>query len=177
VDPDDLEDAEGEQRGGQAERDLAGAGRSAGEPGGAEDPQRPGGGEYGGASDPAAAGLQAEIQRSGGGDGAAEDTDGDGGIAATRPAVACPWRPVRRILTGSEAEIPRLGETIVRTVTVGSIDTVAAARLHADLVITPRVEQIGLMDWKALPRAAELGRRAAREALEADPELLSRLGD
>jgi predicted acylesterase/phospholipase RssA/CRP-like cAMP-binding protein len=85
-------------------------------------------------------------------------------------------RPVRRILTGSEAEIPRLGETILRTVTVGSIDTVAAARLHSDLVITPQVEQIGLMDWKALPRVVELGRRAAREALEADPELLSRLG-
>jgi len=85
-------------------------------------------------------------------------------------------RPVRRILTGSEADIPRLGETILRTVTVGSIDTVAAARLHSDLVITPQVEQIGLMDWKALPRVVELGRRAAREALEADPELLSRLG-
>jgi NTE family protein len=85
-------------------------------------------------------------------------------------------RPVRRILTGSEAEIPRLGETILRTVTVGSTDTVAAARLHSDLVITPQVEQIGLMDWKALPRVVELGRRAAREALEADPELLSRLG-
>jgi predicted acylesterase/phospholipase RssA/CRP-like cAMP-binding protein len=92
-----------------------------------------------------------------------------------RPAVARLGRPVRRILTGSEAEIPRLGETILRTVTVGSIDTAAAARLHSDLVITPQVEQIGLMDWKALPRVVELGRRAAREALEADPELLSRL--
>jgi predicted acylesterase/phospholipase RssA/CRP-like cAMP-binding protein len=93
-----------------------------------------------------------------------------------RPAVARLERPVRRVLTGSEAEIPRLGETIMRTVTVGSIDTVAAARLHSDLVITPRVEQIGLMDWRALPQVVELGRRAAREALEAEPELLSRLG-
>jgi len=33
-----------------------------------------------------------------------------------------------------------------------------------------------LMDWKALPRVVELGRRAARDALEADPELLSRFG-
>ncbi len=77
---------------------------------------------------------------------------------------------------GSEAEIPRLGETILRTVTVSSIDTVAAARLHSELVITPRVERIGLMDWKALPRAVEVGRQAAREALEANPELLGRLG-
>src|SRR5215831_13521210 len=31
----------------------------------------------------------------------------------------------------------------MRTVTVGSTDIVAAARLHSDLVITPKVEQIG----------------------------------
>jgi predicted acylesterase/phospholipase RssA/CRP-like cAMP-binding protein len=92
-----------------------------------------------------------------------------------RPGMAHLGRPVRRALTGSEAEIPHLGETIVRTVMVGSIDTVAAARLHADLVITPQVEGIGLMDWKALRRVAELGRRAAREALAAHPDLPSRL--
>jgi NTE family protein len=34
----------------------------------------------------------------------------------------------------------------------------------------------GLMDWKAFLRVVELGRRAVRQALEADPELLSRLG-
>ena len=84
-------------------------------------------------------------------------------------------RRIRRILTASEAEIPRLGETIVRTVTVGSSDTVAAARLHADLVITPQVDDVGLMDWKALPRVRELGRQAARDALAAHPELTNRL--
>jgi NTE family protein len=92
-----------------------------------------------------------------------------------RPGMARLRRPVRRALTGREAEIPHLGETIVRTVMVGSIDTVAAARLHADLVITPQVEGIGLMDWKALPRVAELGRRAAQEALATHPEVLSKL--
>jgi predicted acylesterase/phospholipase RssA/CRP-like cAMP-binding protein len=94
---------------------------------------------------------------------------------AERPGLARLARPIRRALTGNEVEIPHLGETIVRTVTVGSSDTVAAARLHADLVITPQVEGIGLMDWKALPRVAELGRRAAREALAAHPDLASRL--
>ena len=93
-----------------------------------------------------------------------------------RRAVTRVGRPVRRILTGSEADIPHLGETMMRAVTVGSTDIAAAARLHSDLVITPKVEQIGLMDWKALPRVVELGRRAARDALEADPELLSRFG-
>lgn len=79
--------------------------------------------------------------------------------------------PTRRLLTGSERPIPHLGETVVRSVTVGSIDTVAAARMHADLVISPRVEGTGLVDWKALPRVVELGRQAAREAL-ADPGAL-----
>jgi NTE family protein len=92
-----------------------------------------------------------------------------------RPRMKRVARRIRRVLTASEAEIPRLGETIVRTVTVGSSDTVAAARLHADLVITPQVDDVGLMDWKALPRVRELGRQAARDALAAHPELTSRL--
>ncbi len=93
-----------------------------------------------------------------------------------RPGLARLGRRLRRALTGSEAEIPRLGETILRTVTVGSIDTIAAARLHADLVIAPPVDGIGLMDWGAIARVRDLGRRAAHEALASDPELPSRLG-
>jgi len=92
-----------------------------------------------------------------------------------RPGVARIAKPARRLLTGSEAELPNLGETLVRTLTVGSVDTVASARLHADLVITPHVDGIGLMEWGAIDRARELGRRAAREALAADPELPARV--
>lgn len=88
-----------------------------------------------------------------------------------RPAFVRAGRPLRRMLTGSETEIPRLSETIVRTVMVGSIDTVTAARLHADLVITPRVDGVGLMDFDALSRVREIGREAARAALEAHPDL------
>jgi NTE family protein len=93
-----------------------------------------------------------------------------------RPGLARVGRGVRRALTGSDTPIPRLGDTIVRTLTVGSVDTLAAARLHADLVITPAVDGIGLMDWKALPRVVELGREAARAALDAHPSLPSELG-
>jgi len=93
-----------------------------------------------------------------------------------RPGVARLGRPLRRALTGSDAEIPRLGETMVRTMTVGSIDTVAAARLHADLVITPRVDGIGLVDWKSLERVRELGRQAASEALHSKSDLSALLG-
>ena len=120
----------------------------------------------------------ATMARSGEGPVVAVDVAGRAGQfkRPQRRIVARLKRPGRRFLTGSEAEIPRLGETIVRTVTVGSIDTAAAARTHADLVISPRTEGIGMMEWKALPRMVELGRQAAREALEADPELPGRLG-
>jgi NTE family protein len=94
---------------------------------------------------------------------------------AQRPNLARVGRPLRRALTGADGDVPRLSETLVRTVTVGSIDTVMAARLHADLVITPRVDGIGLMDWRAMSRVYELGRQAAREALS-DPLLGERLG-
>ncbi len=93
-----------------------------------------------------------------------------------RPRLARLRRPARRLMTGSNAEVPRLGETIVRTVTVGSADTVAAARKHADVVISPRVEGVGLLDWKAFERMREQGRNEARATLESHPELLTRLG-
>jgi predicted acylesterase/phospholipase RssA len=64
----------------------------------------------------------------------------------------------------------------LRTLTVGSIDTVIAARLHADLVITPQVDGVGLMEWSAIARMRELGQEAARKALAADPDLPGRLG-
>jgi len=88
-----------------------------------------------------------------------------------RPRLAKLMHPLRRALTGTEAELPRLGETVMRTVTVGSIDTVAAARRHADLLITPPVDRVGLMDWKRLDEVHEIGRRTAHEALERMREL------
>jgi predicted acylesterase/phospholipase RssA len=73
----------------------------------------------------------------------------------SRPGLARLGRPIRRYLTGTDAEVPRLGETIVRTVTVGSSDTAEAARRHADLVIQPQVEGVGILDWRQLDRVVE----------------------
>ena len=74
-------------------------------------------------------------------------------------------RPLRRALTGGDAALPRLGETLMRTLTLGSEDTADAALRHADLVIAPRVEGVGLLQWDQLPRVRAIGREAAREAL------------
>jgi NTE family protein len=89
-----------------------------------------------------------------------------------RPGVARVARPLRRWLTGEEAQIPRLGETLVRTLAVGSIDTVAAAERHADLVIKPELEGIGMLDWRRLDDAREAGRAATRAALRQAPRQL-----
>src|SRR5947209_1539295 len=93
-----------------------------------------------------------------------------------RPGLERAGRSLRRALTGSEAPIPRLGETIVRTVTAGSIDTVAAARLHADLVITPPADGIGLMGGGGRAGVREVGRVGGREGVKASPGLGGRLG-
>jgi hypothetical protein len=74
-------------------------------------------------------------------------------------------RPIRRFLTGSEAQVPRLGETV----TSGSTDSVARARAHADLVISPEVDHIGLMECQRLADVRETGRRAAHAALAEIP--------
>ena len=95
---------------------------------------------------------------------------------AQRPLQARIARPIRRVLTGSEHHIPRFTEIIVRSMTLASVTSVAAARPRADLVITPAIEGIGLLDWKAVHRMREVGRAAARKALDSDPGLLVRLG-
>jgi predicted acylesterase/phospholipase RssA len=117
----------------------------------------------------------ATMARSGEGPVIAVDVTGRSGQTGRgrRPRAERLARSARRAITGSEVVIPRLSETILRTVMVGSSDTAAAARLHADLVITPQIDGIALMDWGAIDRSRELGRQAARAALATahDPDL------
>ncbi len=84
------------------------------------------------------------------------------------PAAARRKRLLRRLLTGSTADVPPLTEMILRTATLGSIDTAAAARRHASTVINPRLDNVGTLDWDQLPNAVEAGRIATREALADD---------
>src|SRR5215831_3265762 len=61
---------------------------------------------------------------------------------------------------------PGLGETLTRVLLLGSENTSEAARRHADLLIRPRPEGVGLLEFHQLDTAREAGRVAAREALE-----------
>ena len=105
----------------------------------------------------------------------AVDVTGEAGSfrKPVRPGIERLGSPFRRYLTGSEADVPRLAETIVRTLTLGSADTAEAARRHADLVIQPDVGGVGLLDWRQLDHVRHSGRQAARKALESNPDWLS----
>jgi NTE family protein len=112
--------------------------------------------------------------------------DAEGPVIAVDVTRVVPWEPrldgprtswrarAASVISGQPHELPRLAETMFRTLVVGSRDTVATARRHADLVITPQVDGAGLLDWKQLPRMRDAGRAAVRELLEADPEALQR---
>jgi predicted acylesterase/phospholipase RssA len=65
-----------------------------------------------------------------------------------------------------ELRVPAVGETLVRVLLLGSSNTSESAHRHADWVITPRNEGIGLLEFHQLDQAREAGRKAAREALE-----------
>ena len=90
---------------------------------------------------------------------------------------ATPQRPANGP-EGSRARVdrpprpPSLGETLTRLLQLGTGNTSLAARRHTDLVIKPRVEGVGLLEFDQLDTAREAGRAAAREALERAPASL-----
>jgi EmrB/QacA subfamily drug resistance transporter len=71
-------------------------------------------------------------------------------------------RPAR----AEETRMPALGETLARVLLLGSSNTTEAARRHADLVITPRAEGVGLLEFHQLDAARAAGRAAAVQALQ-----------
>jgi predicted acylesterase/phospholipase RssA len=53
---------------------------------------------------------------------------------------------------------------------LGSENATEAARRHADVLIMPRAEGVGLLEFHQLDTAREARRVAAREALERAPD-------
>jgi predicted acylesterase/phospholipase RssA len=52
---------------------------------------------------------------------------------------------------------------------MGSVDTAEAARRHADLVILPEDDGVGLFEFHMIDAMREVGRHAARRALASAP--------
>lgn len=67
---------------------------------------------------------------------------------------------------GDEGALPGFVETLTRALLLASTDTAEAARAHADLVITPHNEGVGMLEFHQLDRLRESGREATRAALE-----------
>jgi predicted acylesterase/phospholipase RssA/CRP-like cAMP-binding protein len=73
------------------------------------------------------------------------------------------------LLTGAEDAPLGLAEAIARSVVLGSADTEAAARQHAQLVVSPRLPDVEMLDYHRFPDALQAGRAAAAAALEHAP--------
>ena len=79
---------------------------------------------------------------------------------------------VRGALLGRGTDVPlRIPEVIIRSITLGSIDTVAEGDAHADVVIRPDVSRIPLTAFDEIDALIDAGRDAARATLAANPEL------
>jgi NTE family protein len=72
------------------------------------------------------------------------------------------------------ARIPGLGDTLIRTMTMGSGDAAIEAMDIADLVIRPDGTGVGLTEWHQIDRMRESGRMATRGALPQIMSLLAR---
>jgi NTE family protein len=88
---------------------------------------------------------------------------------ARRPRTARWAAQLRRWVVGTDAVLPGFGETVVRSILLGSIDTAEAAQRYADVVIEPSVAGVGLLEWDRVDDMIDAGRRAAEEALAAVP--------
>lgn len=93
------------------------------------------------------------------------------------PVIAIDVKPRRSRSPGERRRSksgPPLGETIARVLQLATADTTEATERHADIVIRPGVEGVGLLEFHQIDAAREAGRAAARRALERG--VLSRLG-
>jgi NTE family protein len=102
--------------------------------------------------------------------------EGDGPVIAVDVKPSCGPAGAKGAAAAGEPRAPRvppLGETVTRILLMGSANTTQAARRHADVVITPRIDGIGLLEFHQLDRAREAGRAAARAVLEDPPAVLS----
>jgi predicted acylesterase/phospholipase RssA/CRP-like cAMP-binding protein len=88
---------------------------------------------------------------------------------ARRPRTARWAAQLRRWVVGSDAVLPGFGETVVRSILLGSIDTAEAAQRYADVVIEPSVAGVGLLEWDRVDDMIDAGRVAAEKALAAAP--------
>jgi NTE family protein len=77
---------------------------------------------------------------------------------------------IRRLEEMDESALPALPsitETLSRATVLGSVERAESNRRLADLVVMPDVQDVAMREFSALERAADAGRRAMADALDA----------
>ncbi len=70
-------------------------------------------------------------------------------------------------------KVPGIGDTLMRTMTIGSQRGVDDAQAQAQVVIRPDTRAVGLLEFHQIDAARDAGRAAAREALPRITALLN----
>ena len=83
-----------------------------------------------------------------------------------RPGLRAIAERMRRAIVGWDEPRPSFPETLTRIVVLGSVDTAEAAQTHADAVIAPQVQGIGLTQFDRISQIRRQGAAAARDALD-----------
>ncbi|ORB63046.1 hypothetical protein BST45_18215 [Mycobacterium shinjukuense] len=98
----------------------------------------------------------------------------DGPLIAVYIGSGREERPGPTTADGRPPRVPGIGDTLMRTMTIGSRMASAAWLARADVAITPDVSAVGLLEFHQIDRAREAGRIATRELLPQIMALLNR---
>jgi predicted acylesterase/phospholipase RssA/CRP-like cAMP-binding protein len=94
------------------------------------------------------------------------DVSGEDRLTCDVESFPSPWLVLRdRLLGRARVAVPGILEVLVRSSLLASTGHANSVRGLADYRIAPSLEEIGLMEFEALDRAAEIGYRDAREAI------------
>ena len=81
-----------------------------------------------------------------------------------------PWR--------KPIQAPNIFDILIATITASSRKSGSAVKADADLCLTPSLKGFGLVDFKNLEKAAQIGYAYTKERIQSitDPVLLAKLG-
>jgi NTE family protein len=89
--------------------------------------------------------------------------------ASTQHGMARAWLSRRIAVRGADkAPLPGFKDTLIRSITIGSIDNLAIGRRRADVLIEPPTTGTGMLEFAAIDRMVAAGRQAALDVLASD---------
>ncbi|MCV7077369.1 MFS transporter [Mycobacterium szulgai] len=98
----------------------------------------------------------------------------DGPLIAVNIGAGRAAQPGAATTNGRPVQVPAIGDTLIRTMTIGSAMASTAVLAQADVVITPDTSGIGFVEFHQIDRAREAGRMAARAVMPQISALLRR---